>query len=337
VLTQALETMQKCATEQQGLSLLRRMIASRSYSDLAQARLLNLAGILDDSPGKEDRFRAAMTADPTWAVPYYNLAVLLRKPEAKWQEVVDLLKKAIDLKTLSAECLRLAKHNLALAYVALNNVTEAKRLWTETGLLSQRRDKGVALMDVPLSGNRYTREKVWVQWMDPVRARVLSVVRYDGPCQFGDVVLCDEVYNNKFFTGMPWTSDEDPPAVFRYLQCLEPANYTMYKVYGGAVSAGVAMQVTEEFREAGLHIEVWSVTMRVPEEPALNPDETLSLQGGLVIHSPTVESAAHAAAVLTSIAAKIGVPLWSPDLLASTGDELGAARHRKALRQMGIG
>ena len=50
---------------------------------------------------------------------------------------------------------------------------------------------GLAQLSLPTKG-AYAAERVWVQRIDPARARILSVVRYGAPCQFGDVVLCDE-------------------------------------------------------------------------------------------------------------------------------------------------
>lgn len=118
------------------------------------------------------------------------------------------------------------------------------------------------------------------------------------------------------------------------------------------------MALTERMREAGLHIEVWSLTMRLPgssqsnSEPA-SDDRGAPLCAGLVLpmggpgvsgsrwpeadtpisHLSGTPVAEHAVSALNQASSELAVPLYAPTLLAAAGDELGAARHRRALRR----
>ncbi len=111
-------------------------------------------------------------------------------------------------------------------------------------------------------------------------------------------------------------------------------------------------------REAGLHIEVWSLTMRLPgtaQTPTESPpdDRGTPLCAGLVLptgafsspaarwpetetalsHLDSAHVAERAISTLTLASSELSVPLFAPTLMAASGDELGAARHRKALRR----
>jgi hypothetical protein len=212
-------------------------------------------------------------------------------------------------------------------------------------------------------------ERVWVQRLDPARARILSVVRYGAPCQFGDIVLCDSGTNQSAFSDGLVTSDseedehEDSSSGLLFLDLIDSAGYALHVVQGGTASPTQAMALTERLRESGLHIEVWSLTMRLPGSapPPENTDERAGtpLCAGLVLPAGPLREAAplgpvrladgeipsallpndarrtaeKAVTVLNGASRELGLSLFAPTLMTAAGDELGAARHRKALKR----
>jgi ferric-dicitrate binding protein FerR (iron transport regulator) len=120
---------------------------------------------------------------------------------------------------------------------------------------------------------------------------------------------------------------------------MESAGYVLHVVQGGSASPAQAAALTEWLREADLHVEVWSLTMRLPDAPEHLPSEdgAVPLVAGLVIADPAgnIRSAAErAAAKLAAASRELGLVLYAPSLLQAAGDEVGAARHRRALRQL---
>lgn len=162
-------------------------------------------------------------------------------------------------------------------------------------------------------------ETVWAQLLsDPDRARVLSVVRYGAPCQFGDIVKVQRI--------------EELEKVL-FLEVIESAGYALHEVRGGVTEAAQSMALTERMREAGLHIEVWSLTM------AGGSADPRPLRAGLALPThPTWpneltgsqrEIAEVAQCVLVGFSRDFGVEICAETVFAQAGDELGARRSRK--------
>ena len=230
-------------------------------------------------------------------------------------------------------------------------------------------DLGLAQLSLPTTGPYYV-ERVWVQRVDPVRARILSVVRYGASCQFGDVVLCDTQGQGSFCDGLTGADGEEslPEESSNGLVFIEPiesAGYALHVVQGPSASPSQAMSLTERLREHGLHIEVWSLTMRLPgsSSPPEGEDRSVPLCAGLVIPAGPMKEAVplgpirlsdgeipsallpndaqrtaeKAVTVLNNAARDLGLSLFSPSLMDAAGDELGAARHRRAIRRSAVG
>ena len=156
---------------------------------------------------------------------------------------------------------------------------------------------GLAQLSLPTTGP-YSVERVWVQRVDPVRARILSVVRYGASCQFGDVVLCDTQGQGSFCDGLTGADGEEslPEESSNGLVFIEPiesAGYALHVVQGPSASPSQAMSLTERLREHGLHIEVWSLTMRLPgsSSPPEGEDRSVPLCAGLVIPAGPMKEA----------------------------------------------
>lgn len=353
---------------------------SKAQSKEQRAYLLNLRGVILAQRAQHDESLADLLAShrelPQWPVPLYNLG-LAYKHLRRWGESAEMLEQAaanLRLKggrlasvLVQGTGLQRAVHwNLGIALTAVGRTTaarEALQTCSATVPRTSGGDLGLAQLSLPTQGP-YSIERVWVQRIDPVRARILSVVRYGAPCQFGDVVLVDNSsYQTGYSDGLQSNEAEEGEAEesqsgLVFLDALESAGYVLHVVQGGPATPGQAMALTERMREAGLHIEVWSLTMRLPgssqsnSEPA-SDDRGAPLCAGLVLPMggsmasgtrwPETESpishlqgapvAEHAVTALTQASSELAVPLYAPTLLAAAGDELGAARHRKALRR----
>lgn len=315
---------------------------------------------------------------PHWPVPLYNLG-LCHKQGRRWPLAADVL--GLALQCVRKQAGRFASSslfaggvglnrtvlwNLAIAQTAQGHASDARESWQACGVTLPRgngSDLGLAQLSLPTLGP-YSIERVWVQRLDPARARILSVVRYGAPCQFGDIVLCDSTAQKSVFCDGLLTEEteesegEENASGLVFLEPLESAGYVLHVVQGGPATPGQAMSLTERMREAGLHIEVWSLTMRLPgggSPPAESSTEERGapLCAGLVLPTgqlgnpasrwPDSEGtlnnldpqriAERAVATLSNTSRDLNLPLFAPTLLAAAGDELGAARHRKALRR----
>jgi hypothetical protein len=336
-------------------------MVSRALRDLPErserrAYLINLRGIVYAQQHREAEaiadFATAAAEAPSWHVPLYNLG-LCHKQAHRFKEAREVFLRAIACVRgrPGKEPSRPALWNLAIAQTALSAWDEARASWRALGMAlpagsgPPELDLGLAQLSLPTKGP-YAAERVWVQRLCPARARILSVVRYGAPCQFGDVVLCDEgVGHTGYYDGVV-AHDGDPgragqrDASMIFLGTLEDAGYALHVVQGGPATPAQATALTERFREADLHIEVWSLTMRLPDV-TVQPSENgaLPLCAGLVIPGAGPEpqaSAERAVAELTAAARELGLPMYAPTLMRAAGDEVGAARHKKALLKLGI-
>lgn len=353
---------------------------AKAQSKEQRAYLLNLRGVILAQRGQHDESLADLLSAHRelshWPVPLYNLG-LAYKHTRRWSEAAEMLEQAsaaLRLKTGRLASVlgqgtglqRAISWNLGIALTAVGRIAAAREAFQACSAAVSRTsggDLGLAQLSLPTQGP-YSIERVWVQRIDPVRARILSVVRYGAPCQFGDVVLVDNSsYQTGYSDGLQSNEAEEGEAEesqngLVFLDALESAGYVLHVVQGGPATPGQAMALTERMREAGLHIEVWSLTMRLPggaqnsTEPATD-ERGAPLCAGLVLPMgisgtsgtrwPETESpishlqgtpvAEHAVSALNQASTELAVPLYAPTLLAAAGDELGAARHRKALRR----
>lgn len=351
-----------------------------------RAYLLNLRGMIYAQKGQEDQALADLEGAhremPHWPVPLYNLG-LCHKQNRRWQRAVEVFTLALagvrrqagrfsgsSVLSGGAGLSRAVLWNLGISQTAIGRFVEARETWQACGVSLPRgtsSDLGLAQLSLPTQGP-YSIERVWVQRLDPARARILSVVRYGAPCQFGDVVLCENTAQQGTFCDGLLTADndenesEESTSGLIFLDALESAGYVLHVVQGGPATPGQAMALTERMREAGLHIEVWSLTMRLPgtAQPAEGapPDERgAPLCAGLVLPTGQLTSPAsrwpegegplsnldpqniaeRAVTTISNTSKDLSLALYAPTLLAASGDELGAARHKKALRRGAFG
>lgn len=327
-----------------------------------RAYLLNLRGIVYAQQGKEAEalgdLAAAVKELPHWHIPWYNQA-LCHKRARRFAQMAQALQAAVSClrgRAPGREPGRPILWNLGIAHTALGAWEEARACWRSCGVsvppgpptAAPEMDLGLAQLSLPTKGP-YAAERVWVQRLDPSRARILSVVRFGAPCQFGDVVLCDEGAGHTGFLDGVVARDDAPDATgsgagrengMVFLDTLEAAGYVLHVVQGGPATPAQATALTERLREAELHIEVWSLTMRLPDVAHPPTDgSSVPVCAGLVIPSEAPESQGQqvierAAQELAEAGRELGLCLYAPTLMLAAGDELGAARHRKALRQL---
>lgn len=364
-----------------------------------RAYLLNLRGVVYAQKGQESAalldLEAAVRESPGWAVPLYNIG-LCHKAARRWTESAEALDRGLlclrkqagrwsSLGALSGQGGGLGRallQNLGIAQAAQGKTEAARATWQACGQTlgrSGQSDLGLAQLSLPTQGP-YSIERVWVQRLDPARARILSVVRYGAPCQFGDIVLCDNsAAQTGYSDGLVATEQEEgegeePTPGLIFLDTLESAGYALHVVQGGVATPAQAMALTERMREAGLHIEVWSLTMRLPGGAQGGGETTGSderagtpLCAGLVLPEGSASAvsagttalkrsvtpwpensgpigapeaqriAERAVGILSTAGRDLGVAIYAPSLMASAGDELGAARHRRALRRGSAG
>lgn len=330
-----------------------------------RAYLLNLRGVIYAQKGQEELalvdLAAAHQELPHWPVPLYNLG-LCHKNAQRWEQAAEVLGQALQGvrkqagRFSSSSVLaggsglsRAVLWNLGIAQTAQGRWTEARETWQACGVSLPRSgsvDLGLAQLSLPTQGP-YSIERVWVQRLDPARARILSVVRYGAPCQFGDVVLCDSGEGHTgYLDGLTVPSEgpkgrEPPGGGMVFLDVLEAAGYMLHVVQGDPATPAQATALTERLRELDLHIEVWSLTMRLPDDTR-NPmvdGATMPLCAGLVVAYDWQDPRRVAERALRDLAdagRELGLQLFAPSLMESAGDEVGAARHRKALRQRNL-
>lgn len=329
-----------------------REVGERSAGE-RRAYLLNLRGIVYAQQQREAEaiadLLAAASESPTWYVPLYNLA-LCHKLGRRWREAEGALMRGLSClrsKAPAREPSRAMLWNLGLCQTALLRWEEARQTWRACGVPVPpgegpvELDLGLAQLSLPTQGP-YAAERVWVQRLCPARARILSVVRYGAPCQFGDVVLCDEgTGHTGFLDGVvahdeAGSRDRNRDSSMVYLDTLEPAGYVLHVVRGGPITPAQATALTERMREAELHIEVWSLTMRLPDAPPPSEGAPAPLCAGLVVAASKDPRGAAERAVAELRAAErvLGTPLYAPTLMLASGDEIGAARHRKAIQRL---
>ena len=334
-------------------------------SSAERASLLNLRGVAHAAQGNDAAaaadFAAAADLAPCWAVPLLNLG-LHHKAALRWEQAADCLRRAHRLiecphrnpsdRMLSNKI----EANLGTALAALGKFDEARAAWG-VNPEDRRTDLGLGQMSLPTKGP-YSVERVWVQRIDRARARILSVVRYAGPCQFGDVVLCERPPVGEYCDGLLDPDDDDDQGdSLEFLAVSEPGNFVLHTVQGPAATPTQAMALTERMREQGLHIEVWSLTMRLPgrgdaesvaDRGSGDPD-TRPLCAGLVVaqgpegkgetpiagvsHDPRI-TAEKAVAMLRATGTEVKLDLYYPTLQAAAGDDLGALRHKRAVAKL---
>jgi tetratricopeptide (TPR) repeat protein len=175
-----------------------------------------------DSAGAEASYKAAIVADPSWSVPFYNLG-LLYKYQGRWRESLDCNLQA----AARNEQDQAAWWNLGIAATALGVWTEARRAWARCGMAVPSGDGppdfnfGSTPVRLEPDG---AAEVVWAHRMDPARAQILSVPLPTCAQNAGAVVLTDGAAE-----GYRRVRNVDYP-VFNVLDVLQPSLLKKYVI-----------------------------------------------------------------------------------------------------------
>lgn len=184
----------------------------------ARANSANEKGMALADEGKLEaairEYQRAMSIDPKWAVPFYNLG-LLYKYENAWRESLENNLRATELDASD----QASWWNLGIAATALGRWDVARHAWRGAGL--KKVPGGQGPVDLPCGRSPIRlnpdddAEVVWSDRLDPARARLLSIPLADY-C-FGDVVL-----NDGAAVGYRMLDERKVP-VFNCLALLEPS------------------------------------------------------------------------------------------------------------------
>lgn len=279
-------------------------------------------------------FAAAAGGAPDWAAPKYNAGVCLKRSR-QWGDVAENMRAAMSAPASSDDLRRKIAWNLAMALEARGDAAEAAKIAQAHALFPPRSSLSLGRLIMQARAPQMV-EMSWVQRLSPHRARLLSVVR-GAPCQYGDTVLTDLQEMNQLEDGtvtelQAEDSEENPPLL--YVETIDRADYDMHLVWGAEATPQQLLNISEVVREGGMHIEVWSLTRATEAEMA----KAAPVRAGLVLPNlgDPQGAAEQAVAVLHKAERVARVSLYAPTLLAKAGDELGAARHKKVLRNLGI-
>lgn len=174
-------------------------------------RINDRAGELRDAGKKAEAiacYQRAMAIDPSWSVPFFDLA-LLHKYEGEWQASLTAILRATELSPEDQE----GWWNLGIVATALGRWDLARGAWQRAGVKLPEGDGPIDFPcgEGPIRLNPAEAQTVWANRLDPARAR-LSSIPLGGYC-FGDVVLSD---------GAPVEYRQEVP-VYRCLALLEPS------------------------------------------------------------------------------------------------------------------
>lgn len=187
---------------------------------------------------------------------YHYMRGLAHKYLMDWPVSLHHNLRAIELSDEMDE----AEHwNAAIAATALGEWTQARRLWAACGVRIQEGDG-------PIEGNHGVAvvrlnpwdagETVFVQRIDPVRARLLNVPLPESGHRFGDIVLHDGAATGRRFDG-----ERDVP-VFNELERLVVSEFQTFVVFVSSPGPDDVMALLEAAAPGIGYTEDWTSSIR---------------------------------------------------------------------------
>jgi tetratricopeptide (TPR) repeat protein len=223
-----------------------------------RAAQLNEQGLELDRAGRaaeaEAAYRRAIEADPSWAVPHYNLG-LLCKYAGRWAESLDASRRALELDASDAA----AAWNLGIAATALGEWAIARQAWERCGIELPpgagpiQADFGPVPIRLDPDGRG---EVVWARRIDPARARIVSVPLPESGHRYSDLLLHDGAAVGERRLG------ERAVPVFNALARLEASGYQTFVLWAPGATPGAipALEALADEEECGF--EDWSANVR---------------------------------------------------------------------------
>lgn len=153
--------------------------------------------------------------------------------------------------------------------------------------------------------------------------KICNIVRHSAVAQFGDLVEFEHAGD-----GRPW----------RYQRQIASAGYRRYGVESAAVvQTEIQLAIQLRIIGHGLVFEAWSTVMTYTDPTDPVPRSEAGRIVGAIALPPAPDDREgqlrRAHEILEAAAREFGVSLHSAELALAAGDELAAARHRRALRK----
>lgn len=207
-----------------------------------------------DVLGAIEAYRAAIAADDSWSVPWYNLG-LLHKYEGQWGESLTCNLEAVMRQPGDGD----AWWNLGIAATALGDWPRARTAWDECGIEIPAGhgpiDVNFGLVPIRLSPEGRA-EVVWCDRICPARAIVRNVPLPESGYFFGDLLLHDGAPQ-----GSRMRNGREVP-VFNALVRLERSDFKTYLLDLPESSREQRAALSDVAFDRGSWAEDWSESVR---------------------------------------------------------------------------
>lgn len=221
---------------------------------MTDAEELNERGRASEAAGEAEAairfYSAAIDADRSWSVPWYNLG-LLYKYRAQWRDSFDCNRKAVELSPEDEA----AWWNLGIAATALGEWPTAREAWASCGI-NLPEGSGPVELNVGLTPIRLDPERrgevVWSERICPARAVIRNVPLPESGHFYGDIVLHDGAP-----TGFRMLNGKKVP-VFNALDRLVRSVYRTFILDLPGSTAAQRAELAEVAFERGTWAEDWS-------------------------------------------------------------------------------
>ncbi len=198
----------------------------------------------------------AAAADPSWAVPLYNLGLLF-KYQRNWEESAKYNQRATVVNPKD----KAAWWNLGIAATALGRWDLARQAWRGFGI---KVPDGDGPIDLPCGPGPVRLnpdgegEVVWAYRLDPARAALTSIPFPTSGFRYGDLVL-----NDGAPVGYRKYKGKDLP-VFNVIQLLEASPYGTYEARVAMPAGREHLErLAEEADRQKAAAEDWTASVRV--------------------------------------------------------------------------
>lgn len=219
-----------------------------------EAERLNEEGRALSDRGDDEKamalYRAAIEADDSWSVPWYNLG-LVHKYRGEWAESARCNHEAVRRDDSDED----AWWNLGIAATALARWSQAREAWRRCGVSIEGED-GPIEMNLGLTPIRLDPEirgeVVWCERIDPARAVIRNVPLPESGYFYDDVVLHDGAPR-----GSRMLNDREVP-VFDALERLVRSEYHTYILDLPGSSESQRAALSDVAADRGTWAEDWS-------------------------------------------------------------------------------
>lgn len=265
----------------------------------------------------QHNFDQAILDRPDWVIPVWNRA-LSAIHQGRYREAQKYLERALQM--APSEILSgWIRHNLEAC-----SVWEQIQNGSVIPIPPPTKEGSLRQINCPVLDHvQFKKETVWVilfrieSGTEAVLAKILSIPRF-APFRFSDVVLIGQ---GRFLKEDPL----DSPHPYVLETCLASSFRTFF-LHG--VGTSKDLWGFKQLIPAGspIHIEPWTLTMRVPGEK-IQDEEPDPFVCGMAVPTGSEWDAAH-------LVRQAGFPVFCPSLMAASGDELNARRHQKQVERL---